>query len=146
MKTRYALIIGAVVIVAAYVVMSFMGVSVDSSGQFSRLDDGQMLYTHHLTNLTWHPIRYTVAADPGSQVQTTLVRWDSSDPENTVAKMESGSGSSPWSVTLDVPAHQEASIKVIFQLAEPLPSASPSAKSEFGGLYPGVKVLLSVNK
>ena len=83
MKTRYALIIGAVVIVAAYVVMSFMGVSVDSSGQFSRLDDGQMLYTHHLTNLTWHPIRYTVAADPGSQVQTTLVRWDSSDPENT---------------------------------------------------------------
>ncbi|MGE5579432.1 MAG: hypothetical protein ACM3WU_05230 [Bacillota bacterium] len=146
MKTRFALIVGAIVIAAAYVVISFTGTSVNSSGQFSRLEDGTILYTHQLTNLTWHPIRYSIAADPDSPVATTLIRWDSSDPEHTVTRMASESGSSPWSVTVNVPGRQEASIEVVFELSETLASPGLTATRDSGGTYPAVKVLLSVEK
>jgi len=145
MKNRIALIVGAVVILAAFAVISFTNTSVNSSGQFSLLEDGTVQYTHHLDNLTWHPIRYTVAADPNSQVQTTLVRWDSSNPEHTVTRTESGNGDSPWSVTVDVPGGKTASIEVVFQMSEPLTSPGLSAKRDSGGVYPSVKMLVRVD-
>ncbi|HHW26823.1 MAG TPA: hypothetical protein GXX23_05740 [Firmicutes bacterium] len=140
------IIVAAVIVVLGTVYVSWTSKSYSATGQFERLADGSIRYTHSLTNETWHPMRYIVAADPESQVKTVLVHAESSDPDKTVVRMEQGTGNRPWSVALVVPGHQQASIDVTFKLEESVSSPGLSADSNTRGIYPTFEILLNVNK
>lgn len=150
MKLATTIVVVALIVVLGIAFVSWMNTTVSASGQFEMLPDGNIRYTHTLTNETWHPVRYIIAADPESQVKTILVQASSSDPDKTVTRTDKGTGKSPWSVELLVPGHQEASIDVTFKLEGTL-EGSPSypgltATPNTRGIYPSYEVLLNVSK
>jgi hypothetical protein len=60
--------------------------------------------------------------------------------------MEPSADAAPWSVSVSVPGHEDASIEVTFKTNEEIASPGLAARSDFGGIYPSVKVLLRVDK
>ncbi len=146
MRFRPVVVVVAVLIIIAAVLASWTSASYSATGKFSVLPDGSIVYTHTFTNETWHPMRYVIAADPQSPVKTVLIKSDSSEPERTVTRMEPGTDSSAWSVTLNVPGRQQASIEVTLQTVEPLTSPGLTATTSTTRVYPSFTAFISVNK
>lgn len=146
MKRRLGIMIAVLVLAVVALATSWIGISVDSTGHFSTLSDGTLCYTHRLVNRTWHPIRYVVAADPASPVGLTPVKAVSSLPEKAVTRTQPSETGSPWSATVVVPGHQEATFEVTFRPAESASAVTPVADSDMGGIYPTVTIYLSLER
>jgi hypothetical protein len=148
MTRRLGILVAVLVlaVAAAALAASWTSISVDSVGQFSTLSDGTLRYTHRLVNYTWHPLRYVVAADPASPVGLTLIKVVSSMPEKTVTRTQPSESGSPWSTTVVVPGHQQATFEVTFRSAEPAGAVTPVADTDMGGRYPTLTVYLSLER